>query len=909
MKVPFTLQRIDERHPVAAVLVPTTEPGEVLSFCERLSSWPKVFRTAEGYLLTVAKGEHDWHFTGTIHLRELAPNLLLPCDAELIPPLLTDEATGLVKNQGLVFLPGGKVLAYQPGEPLSPSALLGVKRLERKTWQPLPEPPTLADQLREVRLEVTEPPPEELLQAGNEDIGSESPLAPSSGLGSSLAGQAGFGVGKFLAGLGAMLHWKGLANLGAKMMQGAMGLAPKLSEKLFGQQEAMLRRLLQAFKDGRIDDALRRALPLAGNDVVRGLTPAQNAQLPFHNLFYSLSNLLGCGGSGAGGLWLTQDDVYRQLQAEYRKQAEATERRGDFRRAAFIYGKLLSDFRSAVLVLSRGGLHRDAAILLLQKLNDPLAAAKEFEAAGEFDRALQLYRQQDDHERAGDLLKRMGEEEEALTEYKIAADMLIQRGKGSFAAGELLRLKAERPDLALPYYRSGWEHRPHDAAFPCASQLARHYTDTAAVPELLTLVEEAEDFFAQPGHETAAANFFNELVNHANRPALAEQKDSLRDRSLIALSAQMRRRIHSAMPAGQLVSMMLPARASWSAAQRSDAEHAVKAATKGIYKLKEEPPPANSIKINARTQVVTAVAWCNSSSELFLGFESGEIVCYRPATNEIQRVGDCCRQAVHGLVICDAGRDVIALRAYPESDRPYNPSFTTGRYVRKSQYEFHEAGSRCLQTDCAPWFCSQMDLAQTYVVLDGSVLYRFSLGHHQIEETNIRAVTPVAGLSLHGNMLCVFGNNMMVYRRNNVSHIIGVGWEPALPSDSTLKQRHIAWTEPRQNKVDIAGMDSEGWLHVSEIALHEKEATAGVIAHHNNREACHHAVCFLLPSVVAAVTQDSIRWFRFGKVGFSLLKTTPSPFVNPIACFPLSSTRELLVVCSDGTVGRVPFGV
>ena len=37
-------------------------------------------------------------------------------------------------------------------------------------------------------------------------------------------------------------------------------------------------------------------------------------------------------------------------------------------------------------------LHHDAAVIYLSKLGDVLAAAREFEAAGEIDRALRLYR-------------------------------------------------------------------------------------------------------------------------------------------------------------------------------------------------------------------------------------------------------------------------------------------------------------------------------------------------------------------------------------------------------------------------------------------------------------------------------------------------------------------------------------
>ena len=62
------------------------------------------------------------------------------------------------------------------------------------------------------------------------------------------------------------------------------------------------------------------------------------------------------------------------------KAAELAILRGDYRRAALIYGRLLRDYRAAANVLSRGGLHRDAAILLLTRLDDPRGAARAFEA-------------------------------------------------------------------------------------------------------------------------------------------------------------------------------------------------------------------------------------------------------------------------------------------------------------------------------------------------------------------------------------------------------------------------------------------------------------------------------------------------------------------------------------------------
>src|SRR5262249_50198220 len=151
-----------------------------------------------------------------------------------------------------------------------------------------------------------------------------------------------------------------------------------------GRQEAALRALLRDFREGNLDRALRRALPF-GETGERGGVPSSGAHLPENNLAYSLTDILGSGG-GPAGYWLGGHDVWTELAEEYRKAARQAARRGDFRRAAYIYGKLLRDYRLAANTLLQGGLAHDAAVLYLTKVGDSLAAARAFEAAGEVDR-------------------------------------------------------------------------------------------------------------------------------------------------------------------------------------------------------------------------------------------------------------------------------------------------------------------------------------------------------------------------------------------------------------------------------------------------------------------------------------------------------------------------------------------
>ena len=297
MKVPYQLRWLPASEAATALLVAGHRPEEVLHVCVELGvdPLPPIYAVADGFLLMLPKPSEK-RLAGVIRLRGLSEHLLIPVNAELVPPLLHDEASALIKKRGLVFLPGARVLEFDPARPIAPASLLRIERVQRRPWQPLPEPPTLANELTEITLFVSDTP-EQILQQGGEGIGTDDPKLQGGGAASQILGNTLFQIGKGMAWLGNAINAKPLAGLGAKLLGGAMSMMPALSEKLMGKQEAMLRELLRQFREGNIDKALRHALPL-GADPSRGMAPASNAQLPTHNLFYLLVNLLGSGGSG-----------------------------------------------------------------------------------------------------------------------------------------------------------------------------------------------------------------------------------------------------------------------------------------------------------------------------------------------------------------------------------------------------------------------------------------------------------------------------------------------------------------------------------------------------------------------------------------------------------------------------------
>src|SRR5439155_1193069 len=60
---------------------------------------------------------------------------------------LTDEVAALTRDRGLVVLPGGEVLAFDPDRPLPVGTWLVAARVRRSEWQPFPPRPDRPDRL------------------------------------------------------------------------------------------------------------------------------------------------------------------------------------------------------------------------------------------------------------------------------------------------------------------------------------------------------------------------------------------------------------------------------------------------------------------------------------------------------------------------------------------------------------------------------------------------------------------------------------------------------------------------------------------------------------------------------------------------------------------------------------------
>lgn len=425
-----------------------------------------------GVIVYSAAPMPDWksRFRGT-PLKESAGKLLLPFGTRLRYPVSAAEMQSLVSDDFLALLPGGREYAFNKEEGYTLADLIAPFEVSTTTWNLARAPEFTLPDLREIGISHL-PDIDELMDAGRDDIGGshpdglprtpeEKPIRDGLRNLTSLPGKAFYKAIQKLSGSGAEAGEKSGAGKSGGAGAGnpaSLSWASKLNswaagnlEDLLGKQNQELDRLLALMKADP-DKGLGFALPLGQSGGGRGVSNP-GTQLPRRNVSFNLGSLFGSGGAIAP--WMADGDRYHRLQQAYREAAnrELTLRR--FRRAAYIFGHLLSDFQAAANALEQGGFHREAAVIYEKKLDLPDKAAEAFRKGGLFDDALRLYRKQKKHEECGKLLREIGREEEAVEAFDLAIDFHTQRDEPVEAA-RISRSALANEERALTIYRNAW---------------------------------------------------------------------------------------------------------------------------------------------------------------------------------------------------------------------------------------------------------------------------------------------------------------------------------------------------------------------------------------------------------------------------------------------------------------------
>jgi hypothetical protein len=583
-----------------------------------------------------------------------------------------------------------------------------------------------------------------------------------------------------------------------------------------------------------------------------------------------------------------------ELMQEYRKHADQAAARGDFRRAAFIYGKLLHDFRSAALVLARGGMHRDAAILYEQAAGDPMAAAREWEAAGEIDRALRLYLKLGDHALAGDLLRRAGEEERAVAAYQCAAAQMVEAGRRYYEAGQLLEIRGARPDLALPYYGRGWEARPHSNAVACALRLAGHHAAAGEGPPLLALTGEADELLATSDIESAA-KFYNALARHAAEPALASVSADLRDRARLGLA---RKAAHvGELRAGSVLSTLFPAESPWPAPLVHDAAYAMRQTSP------RSTTAAAHVARRVRNSMVRAVYQMPVSKDVFVGLENGEVLCYRPSSGEVVTIAQL-KGSIMSIGSYGADEYLAVLSTVADNDVSLTMlacSIGFRILTCRDSLGFHGPA----------WLCTGLaDVVSHSIGIYGPHGSYALRAPDLVPQAAWRALGPEDALAVvfaspaagsQRGPFVLFPSRIESYQETQTTD-----WCAPLPwtlgqSDMLAHPMlHAAWNNG--DPLEVLGIDTNGALRLSRLSRLRPwtSDTPKTISAWPPDGSRFEAFARLHGDRLAGVTRKAVHW-----VGGRALAPTPIRLEHPVAAFVLPAANELLIVEADCTLTRV----
>ena len=921
VSVPFQLRRLDRALPAAAVLLPTDSVAELLDVCKSLRH-VSVFAIDSGFLLLA--DELPDTIPGGLKLRRLSENGYLPADAQLAPALSPAEAADLTRQRGLVFLPAGRLLEFDPEAGRRPVDFLQLPPVRRHRWQAFPDVERPADELHGIQLPPVPPDAGDLPEAEGEPIGGEDPRPADSSPASKFVGKINHSLGSALAGLGKLAGSEGLAKLGENLQAKGREMAPRLTEGILGKQEAALQNLLDKFKKGNLDEALRQAIPFS-NQPGRGSRVHTGTRLPFNNLLFSLGSLFGgSGGGGGGSNWEGgRPETWQELAEQYRRAAREALDRGDYRRAAVIHGKLLGDLRMAAEVLSQGGLHREAARLFRDKVKDWNRAAIEFEKAGDFDEALSLCLKTADFERAGDIYRRLGDEQLAIAEYHKAAERLATLHKDFVAAGELIFRKTGRADLAGGYYAVGWKQRGNTVravpgAIACAHRLLEIYAFARPLDELWNHIREFQEWLGDSDRRTGdVATFFNKLADLGDLPHLREDRPAIRDCALMALGRQLRNHTEYERTPGNVVSTLFGRQKHWRPELVADATYALKSLLKVDTRVRKPRTTVRSQSL-LNTGKVMAVAHARDTGKLFLS-DGRSLFVYDPVESKLTTLlaeKDTSDDRVIIRLACNRDGSIFA-ELYEENRltclRWWESSNLSYRSLSWTRVDGDEVELLAEIVRVHGWKIIVLDNQYpiTYLLPTLTRLDKIGIESDPGPFSQLRFITQSSN-GPEPETIRYFADSVQWGAKKK--HI---GWWAGYlrtNDDRKAVDSHIrlSWQMTNPNEIQIVGLDHQGWLHWSLVG---RESDPQPLYHHHHTVTTaggYRGAAMVRPGRLASVTfSNQVQWWEATEQKMEQ-RSTPVQLKSAyrcIDCFLSPETEELLVLMGDGEVFHVPLPV
>ena len=149
---------------------------------------------------------------------------------------------------------------------------------------------------------------------------------------------------------------------------------------------------------------------------------------------------------------------------------------------------------------------------------------------------------------------------------------------------------------------------------------------------------------------------------------------------------------------------MMGERQAWPPALVSDAQYALRQVGQSRRRGR---PEYSRVVVRARIAKVTAVCHAPDTADLFLGFESGEVICYRPSTGEMTPVA-AAQCPILSLAATNDGDALVVLTLGKRGRSPVH-KLCQGRDIHGSKLFLHSR--RRTQPSLASIFAARTKLS------------------------------------------------------------------------------------------------------------------------------------------------------------------------------------------------------
>ncbi len=220
------------------------------------------------------------------------------------------------------------------------------------------------------------------------------------------------------------------------------------------------------------EEALKYAIPLDQEGTSRGGNFGGEFKMSRRWGDFSLygNNRGRNNGNGAVDL----GDHFFKLRQEYLNTALDLIKKKEYKKAAFIYMKLLKDYSLAASALEQGGFYQEAASVYLKYLNDKRKAAESYEKGNYINEAIELYKELKENEKVGDLYLKINKVKLAYIYFEKVVENYKE--KNQFVKASLLyKHKMNDDQKAQDLLLSGW--RLNKDAFNCLNNYFNNIHD------------------------------------------------------------------------------------------------------------------------------------------------------------------------------------------------------------------------------------------------------------------------------------------------------------------------------------------------------------------------------------------------------------------------------------------------